>query len=825
MEVGSGNTDESSDDEASSNIGRLPRLELTYHNPDDLVQFIISGLFAKGLKKGLFFAPDPYVKFRIGPASVNDQNSVYLPHHGQNCRTTVVENSTEPKWPEQQFTFVGFSTDVLEIEVKDRFAKSRPSISRFIGKRKLQLFSLLEEQNLSENHQPIVLPLSISDPCCGSLHFNIELKKSGGDEFSTSNPLTNVANAAAAAASGAASGTCPSPDSMTSKLVSAAGGSAHSSSCRRKLLTDHSKIMSLARTCRRLSSTALEGLDGNAAAAAKQTPMSIQPRRRRTEALEIVSDHQASSSTPSPQKRSSDYLTVIDQNEAKKINLGTINGNAKPLLRQGAIEDPSESATKRSRPRSLTHQSVSSQHGFSMFGSVDSEQSIPRTAPLATPEQDMSLLSSAENLTATQQAINNNQQSFDGINENDVFQEESQSKPESSSSAAIEGQSPENPISFNVEITPPPINTDHPAMDGNGATCLQQLLPDVVPKINQRLAKHRPSLISAAAQMSSSLDTSDSSSSQADTPNLQNQSMNTGTAFPFHPIHKERKDSSTSSSGPDTPLSDTVETRISSRHHHKICMPRLPCLPERSTYPVELKNGETLPPNWEARMDNYGRIFYIDHKNHTTTWQRPDCHTNSIHSTSNASSAAMAPPTTAGATADTDGQLVSQLSLKRNKHHQERQQLDRRYQNIRKSIAKNAGNLFLQDNQDDIPHSSSMLTVDRQRELLIKGPVVQFILRADFELRVQESEHPSALLYNRSSVKHMISRIKREPSTFERYQHNRDLVALINSFACHDRDLPPAWESRLDLNGKVCVFHNKQTADITETPAIIQAKL
>jgi hypothetical protein len=36
------------------------------------------------------------------------------------------------------------------------------------------------------------------------------------------------------------------------------------------------------------------------------------------------------------------------------------------------------------RPRSLTQQSVAS---FSMFCSVDSEQSLPRTAPLATPEQ------------------------------------------------------------------------------------------------------------------------------------------------------------------------------------------------------------------------------------------------------------------------------------------------------------------------------------------------------------------------------------------------------------------------------------------------------
>ena len=96
----------------------------------------------------------------------------------------------------------------------------------------------------------------------------------------------------------------------------------------------------------------------------------------------------------------------------------------------------------------------------------------------------------------------------------------------------------------------------------------------------------------------------------------------------------------------------------------------------------------------------------------------------------------------------------------------------------------------------------------------MQGPVVQYIQRPDFDLRVQESEHPAALLYNRSSVKHMISRIKRDPLTFERYQHNRDLVALINSFASHDRDLPPSWESRLDANGKV----SKSISKFINTP-------
>ena len=106
MEVASGTTDESSEDEAHLNNnqqqnGFQPFPESsTYHNPEDLVQFVISGLLAKGLKKGLFFAPDPYVKFKIGPG-YSDQHSIFLPHHGQNCRTTVVENTTEPKWPEQ----------------------------------------------------------------------------------------------------------------------------------------------------------------------------------------------------------------------------------------------------------------------------------------------------------------------------------------------------------------------------------------------------------------------------------------------------------------------------------------------------------------------------------------------------------------------------------------------------------------------------------------------------------------------------------------------------------------------------------------------------
>ena len=49
----------------------------------------------------------------------------------------------------------------------------------------------------------------------------------------------------------------------------------------------------------------------------------------------------------------------------------------------------------------------------------------------------------------------------------------------------------------------------------------------------------------------------------------------------------------------------------------------------------------------------------------------------------------------------------------------------------------------------------------------------------------------------------MVSRIRRDAAAFERYQHNRDLVALLNMFACKDRELPPGWEDKKDRNGKV----------------------
>lgn len=78
----------------------------------------------------------------------------YLPYRYVSCILPVQCNTTtnEQSLPFsflcpclQRFNFVSLPTDVLEIEVKDKFAKSRPIIKRFLGKLSVPVQRLLEK--------------------------------------------------------------------------------------------------------------------------------------------------------------------------------------------------------------------------------------------------------------------------------------------------------------------------------------------------------------------------------------------------------------------------------------------------------------------------------------------------------------------------------------------------------------------------------------------------------------------------------------------------------------------------------------------------------
>ncbi|XP_049867400.1 uncharacterized protein LOC126367741 isoform X4 [Pectinophora gossypiella] len=204
---------------------------------------------------------------------------------------------------------------------------------------------------------------------------------------------------------------------------------------------------------------------------------------------------------------------------------------------------------------------------------------------------------------------------------------------------------------------------------------------------------------------------------------------------------------------------------------------RLPSIPERASrqmaltgdFPANMIGGiieceEPLPAGWEARMDSHGRVFYIDHINRMTTWQRPGVN---------------------GATPRSPEPEV------------QRRQLDRRYQSIRRTMTRTQ--LAEEDGACAPPAASTSAAPDPPHA---PHPAAEFLARPDFYSILHMNQEASSLYNGNSTLKHMISKIRRDTSSFERYQHNRDLVALVNMFSESDRALPLGWDTKLDRNGK-----------------------
>uniref|UniRef100_A0A8C1VBC4 HECT-type E3 ubiquitin transferase n=1 Tax=Cyprinus carpio TaxID=7962 RepID=A0A8C1VBC4_CYPCA len=136
-----------------------------------------SFLTAVGLKKGMFFNPDPYLKISIQPG----KHSIFpaLPHHGQEKRSGIICSTVSPVWKRERFNFVSLPTDVLEIEVKDKFAKSRPIIKRFLGKLVVPVQRLLEKHAIGDRVVSYTLGRRLpTDHVSGQLQFRFEITSS-----------------------------------------------------------------------------------------------------------------------------------------------------------------------------------------------------------------------------------------------------------------------------------------------------------------------------------------------------------------------------------------------------------------------------------------------------------------------------------------------------------------------------------------------------------------------------------------------------------------------------------------------------------------------
>ncbi|XP_043466659.1 E3 ubiquitin-protein ligase HECW2-like [Leptopilina heterotoma] len=238
---------------------------------------------------------------------------------------------------------------------------------------------------------------------------------------------------------------------------------------------------------------------------------------------------------------------------------------------------------------------------------------------------------------------------------------------------------------------------------------------------------------------------------------------------------------------PEAGTSSQIECPPTPTHRPKLLRPLPICPSTKST----LTSEEPLPASWEARIDSHGRVFYIDHVNRTTTWQRPGL---------------------------TSRNLGCDLR---------RQQLDRRYQSVRRTISRQ--DMDQEPGTSNINASQFEMNSDRLIERSTNNrsefdtadtttvPAVLFLSRPDF-FTVLHTNADAMEFYNRnSSLKHIINRIRRDSAVFPRYEHNRDLVALINLFADLNKDFPVGYESKLDRNGKrFFINHVKKTTSFID---------
>ncbi|XP_053983843.1 E3 ubiquitin-protein ligase HECW2-like [Hylaeus volcanicus] len=223
---------------------------------------------------------------------------------------------------------------------------------------------------------------------------------------------------------------------------------------------------------------------------------------------------------------------------------------------------------------------------------------------------------------------------------------------------------------------------------------------------------------------------------------------------------------------PETGLTNQLECPPTPTHRPKPLRP----LPMCQTSNVPLSSEEPLPPSWEARIDSHGRVFYIDHVNRTTTWQRPT------------------------------------LTTRNTGCDLRRQQLDRRYQSVRRTISRpdnidrepSSSQHANGNNFENAERSSAERTERNEPEPfdINTSPPVLFLTRPDFFTELHTNVEAMEVYNRNPSLKHMINRVRRDTAVFPRYEHNKDLVALINFFADPAKELPRGYESKLDRTGK-----------------------
>ncbi|XP_074158912.1 E3 ubiquitin-protein ligase HECW2 isoform X2 [Sminthopsis crassicaudata] len=804
-----------------------------------LVSFTLSDLRAVGLKKGMFFNPDPYLKMSIQPGKKSSFPT--FAHHGQERRSTIISNTTNPIWHREKYSFFALLTDVLEIEIKDKFAKSRPIIKRFLGKLTIPVQRLLERQAIGDQMLSYNLGRRLpADHVSGYLQFKVEITSSIHED-----------------ASPEAVGTILGVNSVNGDLGSPSddedmpGGHHDSPAVSNGPVSDESGPDGTPKHSFRTSST-----------------MEIDPE-----------DLTSSSSRTSPprgrQDSLNDYLDAIEHNGHSRPGTSACaerSLGASPKLRSSFPTDTRLNAMLHIDSDEEDHEfqqdlgypsSLEEEGGLVMFSSASRTEEGNSASP-AKPESSPAEEEEAPAAEAT--SVENKQE------------EELVEVPDSSSvsdAAAEEGENGQEPqpseeqgngeLGDSQEGDPPTSETDPGNLDlpGESRRAISETEsidqgsePSQVSSETEPSDPARTESVSEAStrpEGESDAEGADSSCNESVTTQLSSVDTRCSSLesarFPETPAFSSQDEEEGACA------SESAHSTAAAGSQDSVCTPgslpvvRVPSGQEegQAADGPALADGEEMGEiwqrrnslqataesqaqeedagdaqdtcegataqaegatgDWEARIDSHGRIFYVDHVNRTTTWQRPT-----------------APP-------------APQI-LQRSNSIQQMEQLNRRYQSIRRTMTNErpeehtnaidgAGEDtdFHQSNADFrrenvLPHSTSRSRLT----LLLQSPPVKFLISPEFFTVLHSNPSAYRMFTNNTCLKHMITKVRRDTHHFERYQHNRDLVGFLNMFANKQLELPRGWEMKHDHQGKAFfVDHNSRTTTFIDPRLPLQS--
>ncbi|XP_045911019.1 E3 ubiquitin-protein ligase HECW2 isoform X1 [Micropterus dolomieu] len=759
-------------------------------HPRKLISFTLTDLRATGLKKGMFFNPDPYLKMSIHPG----KRSVFpiFSHHGQERRSAIIANTTNPVWHGEKYTFVALMTDILYIEVKDKFAKSRPIIKRFLGQLTIPVQRLIEKI-------PGVQPVSFSlcrrlptEHVSGQLQFKVELTSTGPDGAS---PESIIGMSSLNGAPGTPSddedlphhlpgviSAGPSPTGSQGSQSMWEGGATAFPEKELPVVGAQGRFVepeSLS-SHEMLQRSLIEGLDAIEApkgpgerplgAASPKLRSSFPTHTRLSAMLHIDSDED--------EERSG-------ANDITPVPLSPLLMNGEPPDVSCPDEDdpfPELQQEPEQLEPSVVEESPEGAGGATDDVPPDAEMALEMGASLDMEDVlEPDVFSEVEEAPFTEAVSHNTMPEGEVHEEERGLGEDPSSEIDTCSMATapqtVFSSSESCPITLTTAVeaeegaetaidpggdvvsrTPP---TNQAVDDeGGGQAVITEAEGGVPPAgVQEGISVRRLSLQAAGG--------------------VAEEQEGEGTK-----PHKEA----------DSVDSDQVTTETDGEEGTHVNGHPVRSLPSvRHDIHRYQRVDEPLPPNWEARIDSHGRIFFVDHVNRTTTWQRPT-----------------GPPAPQG--------------LTRSNSIQQMEQLNRRYQSIRRTITNTdrseeaSVDLLPEPESDLMPHNISeyrresavVHSSGRSRlSLLLQSPSAKFLCSPDFFTVLHSNPSAYRMFTSNTCLKHMISKVRRDAHYFERYQHNRDLVTFLNMFSNKQLELPRGWEMKHDHTGKpFFVDHN-----------------